>query len=148
MGFVRIVVQPYFLFDGVLVKRVREAAARHAALDPATEILVTEHFRLHPLLLQAFEDRAYEALQGAASMNCDVCKYRVRVVGHDADLGQPQLGHHHHARASADDHNANDHSHAFGPRRLRPTGLPFKQQPTSVHPWDERLLQLLDLSSG
>jgi sirohydrochlorin ferrochelatase len=148
MGFARIVVQPYFLFDGVLVKRVRETAARHAALDPATEILVTEHFRMHPLLLQAFEDRAYEALQGAANMNCDVCKYRVRIVGHDADLGQPQLGHHHHVRAFTDDHITGDHNHDMTPRRSRRTRLPGAQERPVFHPWDERLLQLLDLSSG
>jgi len=148
MGFARIVVQPYFLFDGVLVKRIRETAARHAALDPATEILVTEHFRVHPLLVQAFEDRAYEALHGAAAMNCDLCKYRVRLVGHDADLGQPQLGHHHHVRASADDDTAGDHAHGHGPRRSRRNGSFASRERSAFHPWDERLLQLLDLSTG
>src|SRR5437763_1220286 len=59
LGFERIVVQPYFLFDGILLKRIYEAAARHAAADPGVEIVATRHFRLHPLLLQAFEDRAH-----------------------------------------------------------------------------------------
>ena len=57
---------------------------------------------LHPLLLQAFEDRAHEAVHGAPHMNCDLCKYRVRLIGREADLGAPQDGHHHHVRADVE----------------------------------------------
>ncbi|MBX6316508.1 MAG: sirohydrochlorin chelatase, partial [Isosphaeraceae bacterium] len=109
MGFARIVVQPYFLFDGILLKRIYAAARRHAELDPAIEILATAHFRLHPLLLQAFEDRAFEALHGTPLMNCDLCKYRVRLIGREMDLGAPQVGHHHHVRAAIDDDHDHDH---------------------------------------
>ena len=100
LGFARIVVQPYFLFDGVLVKRIGEAAVRHAEADSGDEFVVAAHLRSHPLLLQAFEDRAHEAIHGPPHMNCDLCKYRVRLVGREADLGLPQEGHHHHVRAS------------------------------------------------
>jgi sirohydrochlorin ferrochelatase len=149
LGFDRIVVQPYFLFDGILLKRVYEAAARHAEADRGTEIVATPHLRLHPLLLRAFEDRAHEAVHGAPNMNCDLCKYRVRLIGREADLGQPQEGHHHHVRAAtgtdvAGDH---DHNHDHPPRRSRrllSTREPLPLPDSADHPWDERLLRRLE----
>jgi sirohydrochlorin cobaltochelatase len=142
MGFERIVVQPYFLFDGVLLKRIRDAAARHAAADPAVEVVYAEHLRMHPLLLQAFEDRAHEAVHGAPNMNCDLCKYRVRLIGREGDLGLPQVGHHHHVRAWAGPEDVHDH----GPRRDRRKPAVLEPAPvTTSHPWDERLLRRLEL---
>jgi sirohydrochlorin ferrochelatase len=141
LGFDRIVVQPYFLFDGVLLKRVAEAAARHAADDPAVEVLTTAHFRLHPLLLRAFEDRAHEALHGSPNMNCDLCKYRVRLIGREADWGAPQEAHHLASRADADD---DDHAH-HRRRGPRPQAPPAAGPPPidDAHPWDARLLSRL-----
>jgi sirohydrochlorin cobaltochelatase len=139
LGFGRIVVQPYLLFDGILLKRIYETAARHAAADTGVEIVATPHLRLHPLLLQAFEDRAHEAIHGTPNMNCDLCKYRVRLVGREADLGQPQRGHHHHARAAGDRDDAHDHT----PGGAGHQGV-ARDDPAD-HPWDERLLLRLDL---
>lgn len=139
MGFERIVVQPYFLFDGILLKRIGETAARHAQDEDRVEIITTAHFRLHPLLLQAFEDRAHEALHGTPQMNCDLCKYRVRLNGREGELGAPQIGHHYHVRATDERH---DHS----PRqsRLQSVAEPAETGSES-HPWDERLLRRLSL---
>jgi sirohydrochlorin ferrochelatase len=140
LGFDRIVVQPYFLFDGILLKRIHAAAARHAAADPDVEILATHHLRLHPLLLRAFEDRAFEALHGVPAMSCDLCKYRVRLIGREDDLGLPQAGHHHHVRAR--DHDDHDHLPRLTRRRLAP------RRDAADHPWDERLLERLEVISG
>jgi sirohydrochlorin cobaltochelatase len=138
LGYDRIVVQPYFLFDGVLLKRIRDAVGRHAEADPAVDFAYVPHLRLHPLLLQAFEDRAHEAIHGAPNMNCELCKYRVRLIGRESDLGSPQAGHHHHVRAG-EDHDT--HEHGSG-RRPRKPALPT--EPT-IHPWDDRLLARLQL---
>jgi sirohydrochlorin cobaltochelatase len=143
MGFARIVVQPYFLFDGILLKRIQETAARHAESDAAVEIVSTAHFRLHPLLLQAFEDRAHEAVHGTPNMNCDLCKYRVRLIGREADLGAPQEARHHHVRAALD--SEDDHKHGPRPRRARRLGDELSAD-LSFHPWDERLLDRLQLT--
>jgi sirohydrochlorin cobaltochelatase len=140
LGFERIVVQPYFLFDGVLLKRIYQAAARHAALDRVVEIVATPHLRLHPLLLRAFEERAHEAIHGSPNMNCELCKYRVRLVGREADVGMPQEGHHHHVRASFERDDA-DHDHRPRRPRRRPTPQPSSEP--GEHPWDERLLHRL-----
>ncbi len=144
LGFARIVVQPYFLFDGVLLKRIHEAIARHASDDPNVEIIGASHFRLHPLLLQAFEERAHEALHGTPHMNCDLCKYRVRLIGREADLGAPQVGHHHHVRASADETDDHGHDHRRRPWRSQ---KPVPRIEPDFHPWDERLLERLHLAN-
>jgi len=137
LGYLRVIVQPYFLFDGVLVKRITEAARLYAEDDPATQVVVTPHLQSHPLLLRAFEDRAHEARYGSPLMNCDLCKYRVRLLGREADLGSPQEGHHHLSRASSPD---DDHRHR--PRRApRRTAA----MDPSGHAWDARLLDRLRL---
>jgi sirohydrochlorin cobaltochelatase len=141
MGFRRIVVQPYLLFDGVLVKRVGEVTREHAEADPSTEFVLVPHLRLHPLLLRAFEDRVHEAIHGSPSMNCDLCKYRVRLVGREADLGLPQEGRHHHARAAERDDEV---GHAHEPRsrrRARPVLVASGSPDPSRHVWDDRLLE-------
>jgi sirohydrochlorin cobaltochelatase len=140
MGFDRIVVQPYFLFDGILLKRIYEATARHAASDPRVEVVAVEHLRLHPLLLQAFEDRAHEAIHGSPRMNCDLCRYRVRLIGREADLGAPQEGHHHHVRASSGPDDDHGHEHRRRGRRASRAA-----DDGAFHPWDERLLRRLEL---
>jgi sirohydrochlorin ferrochelatase len=147
LGYRRIVVQPFFLFDGVLVQRVVAVARRHAGEDPATQIVTTAHLRSHPLLLQAFEDRAHEAAHGSPRMNCDLCKYRVRLLGREAELGMPQEAHHHQARASSD--LVGDHLHDRGPlRRVRRTAPRVTALASSGHAWDERLLERLKLLEG
>jgi sirohydrochlorin ferrochelatase len=139
LGYSRIVVQPYLLFDGVLLKRIGEVAARHAAADAAADIVTASHLRVHPLLVRALEDRAHEALHGLPHMNCDLCKYRVRLIGHEQDVGAPQIGHHHHVRAEIDDF---DHDHTPRRSRRRPA-KPEAIAPVPTHPWDERLLRQL-----
>jgi sirohydrochlorin cobaltochelatase len=140
MGFSRIVVQPYFLFDGVLLKRVHETASWHASVSSDVEIVTTEHFRAHPLLLKALEDRAFEAIHGSPVMNCDVCKYRTRLTGREEDWGAPQVGHHHHVRATRD---LDDHDHSVRQRHRFPTSA--EDGGATFHPWDEQLLRRLEL---
>jgi sirohydrochlorin ferrochelatase len=141
LGFQRIVVQPYFLFDGILLKRIHEATARHRSAAGDCEVVSVPHLSLHPLLLQAFEDRAHEATHGTPNMNCDMCKYRVRLIGREGELGAPQVGHHHHVRGS--DRSEIEHDH-------RPTWSHpwrFSREPdTTLHVWDDRLLRRLELA--
>jgi sirohydrochlorin cobaltochelatase len=139
MGFPRVVVQPYFLFDGVLLKRIYETVARHAAEESAVEFVPVGHLRQGPLLLGALEDRAHEAAHGSPNMNCQLCKYRVRLLGHENDAGEPQYGHHHHARAA----HENDHRETPLLRLLLGSAL---VPDLASHAWDQRLLERLDLA--
>ena len=62
LGFRRIVVFPYFLFTGVLVKRIYAETDRVAAEFPAIEFVKAPYLRDHPLVLDALADRACELI--------------------------------------------------------------------------------------
>jgi sirohydrochlorin cobaltochelatase len=96
LGFRRIVVFPYFLFTGVLVERICEAADRVAANYPHIDFVKAPYLGDHPLVLDTFVDRAWEILSGDNRMNCGLCKYRTQVLGFEAEVGLPQESHHHH----------------------------------------------------
>lgn len=94
LGFRRIVVFPYFLFDGVLVKRVNAAADALAERHPEIEVLKASHLGVHSSVADVFLERAQEGREGRAHMNCSLCKYRSQIVGFEDQVGQPQVGHH------------------------------------------------------
>jgi precorrin-8X/cobalt-precorrin-8 methylmutase len=98
LGFERIIVAPFFLFTGVLVKRIYEAADAIAVDQPRTEFLKADYLGIHPLLADAFLERAEETIAGKAAMNCSLCKYRVQIIGYEKELGEPQQAHHLHSR--------------------------------------------------
>ena len=96
LGYRRIVVFPYFLFTGVLVKRIYAAAEEAQAKYPNVEILNAPYLDDHPLVIDTFLDRIREMLVGQNLMNCAMCKYREQVLGFEAEVGLAQESHHHH----------------------------------------------------
>ena len=96
LGYRRIIVFPYFLFTGVLVKRIYDYTDKVAARHPEVEFLKASYLNDHPLVLDAFADRVEEILNGANVMNCQLCKYRAQVLGFEAEVGLAQESHHHH----------------------------------------------------
>jgi sirohydrochlorin cobaltochelatase len=96
LGYKRIIVFPYFLFTGVLVKRIYSFTDLVAERHPDVEFLKADYLNDHPLVLDTFEDRLLEILEGRAVMNCQMCKYREQVLGFEAEIGLPQESHHHH----------------------------------------------------
>jgi sirohydrochlorin cobaltochelatase len=96
LGYKRIVVFPYFLFTGVLVKRIYsqtdEVAARHTDI----EFIKADYLNDHPLVIETMVERVFEILEGTNNMNCQMCKYREQVLGFEADKGRAQESHHHH----------------------------------------------------
>jgi sirohydrochlorin cobaltochelatase len=111
MGFARVLVFPFFLFTGVLEKRIRRQTAEFAALHPEAEFLCAGYLDAHPLLYDAFAERAEEALHGSPNMNCELCQYRVQLPGFEQAVGQPQVGHHHHVRGIGQDGEGQHHEH-------------------------------------
>jgi len=105
LGFPRIVVFPYFLFTGVLVKRIYDAAARVAADHPEIEFLRAPYLSDHALVLDCFVERAQEIEDGEPAMNCRLCKYRAQIVGYESAVGAPQAAHHHHVRGIGHHHH-------------------------------------------
>ncbi|MGH8488815.1 MAG: precorrin-8X methylmutase, partial [Gammaproteobacteria bacterium] len=94
LGFQRMVVFPYFLFDGVLVKRIYSAADGLQTRHPEIEVLKAGYLGAHADVADAFLERAQEAVEGRAHMNCSLCKYRVQIVGFEEQIGTPQQAHH------------------------------------------------------
>jgi sirohydrochlorin cobaltochelatase len=118
LGYRRIVVFPYFLFTGVLVKRIYAIADEMAEKHPDIEFLKAPYLNDHPLVLDAFADRVREILTGDNRMNCQMCKYREQVIGFEAEVGLPQAGHHHHVQGiGTDADHGHDHRHAHDHHR-------------------------------
>jgi sirohydrochlorin cobaltochelatase len=113
LGFRRIVVFPYFLFTGVLVRRIHDQTDAVAARNPAIEFVKAAYLNDHPLVLDTFLERIQGILAGDVNMNCQLCKYRVQILGHEASVGAPQQAHHHHVEGIGTDAN---HSHDHGHR--------------------------------
>ena len=124
LGFPRVVVFPYFLFTGVLVKRIYAEVDRAAARHPDIEFVKAPYLADHPLVLDTFAERAAGALEGDSAMNCRLCKYRGRTLGFEDETGLPQRGHHHHVEGIGGDGAARAHAHAHHPypHRAHPLG--------------------------
>ena len=106
LGFRRIIVFPYLLFTGVLVKRIYAQTDAVACLFPEIEFVKALYLRDHPEVLDAFFDRVGEVREGQPAMNCQLCKYRRQIIGYESDAGAPQAAHHHHVRGTGlDDHH-------------------------------------------
>jgi sirohydrochlorin cobaltochelatase len=111
LGFRRIVVFPYFLFTGILVKRIYAQTDMVAARFPEIEFVKAGYLGDHVGVIDAFVDRVGEFASGDPAMNCQLCKYRTRIIGYPDAVGTPQQGHHHHVRGAGVEH---DHAHPDG----------------------------------
>jgi sirohydrochlorin cobaltochelatase len=117
LGFRRIVVFPWFLFTGVLVRRIYRQTDEAAARHPAIELLKAPYLGDHPLVLDCFVERIEGIHAGDVNMNCLLCKYRARVIGHEAAVGLPQEGHHHHVEGIGTGPGPHPHPHHHHPRQ-------------------------------
>ncbi len=110
LGFKRVIVFPYFMFTGILVRRIYTWADEAAEANPDVEIVKASYLNDHAELIDCFVDRLTEALEGSNAMNCLLCKYREQIIGYEHDQGAPQVGHHHHVVGiGTDGHGAADH---------------------------------------
>ncbi|MEM9442588.1 MAG: sirohydrochlorin chelatase [Pseudomonadota bacterium] len=116
LGFKRIVVFPYFLFTGVLIRRIYDQADEVAARHPDVEIIKAGYLNSQPLVVDAFIDRIEGILRDDVNMNCLLCRYREQIIGHEGAVGAPQEGHHHHVEGIGTGghhhhHHGHDHHH-------------------------------------
>jgi sirohydrochlorin cobaltochelatase len=109
LGARRVVVAPYFLFDGVLPQRVASQAEAFAAGHPEMTVTVAGHIGDCDGLAEVVVERYREALHGDIRMNCDTCAYRVLLPGFEDKLHAPQTPHHH-----PHDPTGNAHGHGDG----------------------------------
>ena len=119
LGFRRIIVFPYFLFTGILVRRIYEATDLVAARHPEIAFARARYLDDHPLVIASLVERIRGIGDGDVNMNCSLCKYRTQVIGFEGDVGAPQESHHHHVEGIGTDaghhhHHGHDHHHAHG----------------------------------
>jgi sirohydrochlorin cobaltochelatase len=97
----RIVVLPYFLFTGALVKKIFTVTEQQQEIYPHIEMSCLSEMGIGKELLQLVREREIETHLGQVNMNCEMCKFRLAAL----DKGSSH-GHHHH------DHNhSHDHHH-------------------------------------
>ena len=119
LGFKRIIVFPYFLFTGVLVKRIYTHADAAAQRHPHVEFVKAGYLNDHPLVFDTFVERLDEILEGENLMNCRLCKYREQMIGFEGEVGAVQESHHHHVEGIGTDgdgqhHHGHLHHHEHG----------------------------------
>ncbi|MQA14653.1 MAG: ATP-binding cassette domain-containing protein [Pseudonocardiaceae bacterium] len=83
------VVAPFFLFPGVLLRRIYDQAAEWAADHTEVHVRGAAHFGADARLAALVLERYREALHGDVRMNCDLCAYRVQLPGYESQVGTP-----------------------------------------------------------
>ncbi|MEM9220272.1 MAG: sirohydrochlorin chelatase [Cyanobacteria bacterium P01_F01_bin.150] len=127
----RIIVLPYFLFTGTLMKKIITITEQQQASHPDIETLCLPEMGSHPQLFQVLRQREIETQLNQVSMNCEMCKFRIVALSTMADAhphdhghrshehsshGHDSLGHNHSENAddpSAHDHHAHNHGHHY-----------------------------------
>ncbi|MCG8610773.1 MAG: sirohydrochlorin chelatase, partial [Pseudomonadales bacterium] len=113
LGFKKVIIFPYFLFTGRLVKKIYAWADEYQANHPEVKVVKAPYLNDHPLVIETFMEKLEETEQGKGNMNCQMCHYRVQILGHEHKVGAPQEGHHHHVRGAGTDADAgHTHSHS------------------------------------
>ncbi len=143
LGYRRIVVFPYFLFTGVLVKRIYDHTDEAARLYPDIEFVKAGYLNDHPLVVEAVLDRVREIDEGTGNMNCQMCKYREQVLGFEDEVGLAQESHHHHVEGIGVGSAAGGHGHAHGhghDHRRHRHGAGHHPYPHADHPLGPRSL--------
>lgn len=94
----RIIVLPYFMFTGVLVKKIFTVSAEHQTQFPDIEVTCLPEMGMAPQLMHVIRDREIETQTGQVQMNCEACKFRRAFFsqGHDHGHHHHDSGHHHH----------------------------------------------------
>jgi sirohydrochlorin cobaltochelatase len=106
----RIIVLPYFLFTGSLVKKIFDITAQQQEQYPEISMTCLPEMGIQPQLLSILRDREIETQLGQVQMNCEMCKFRQAAVskgvshGHSHNHADDHGHHHHHGHS----HEATD----------------------------------------
>ena len=118
LGYKRIVVAPYFLFTGRLIKRIQGYVDKVAQENPAIEFIQTPYLSDHPRVIDAFQNRVEEIMQGELQTGEETLmnSFKRRLAAGEVDV------HHHHAEfvdpqddtqglSVSDKEHAHEHGH-------------------------------------
>ena len=117
LGFKKIVVAPYFLFTGRLIKRIYAYVDKIAEQHPQIEFIKTPYLNDHPKVIDAFEVRLREIMTEQPPSNAEslMQSFQRRLAAGEIDI------HHHHAEfvdpeeaaaaLTAEHGHSHDHDH-------------------------------------
>ncbi|GAA0832232.1 hypothetical protein GCM10009112_18600 [Marinomonas arenicola] len=121
LGYKRIVVAPYFLFTGRLIKRIQGYVEKVAKQNPAIEFIQTPYLSDHPRVIDAFQNRVEEIMQGELQTGEETLmnSFKRRLAAGEVDV------HHHHAEfvdpqddtqglSVSDKEHDHEHAHEYG----------------------------------
>lgn len=98
LGMSQILVQPVYLFTGVLIERIGEQVARLKLAYPQVSFALGSYFGFDEKMFALLDQRAQAAVSGEQLLDCDGCDFR--------RAAEARHGHHHgHS-------HAHDHPHA------------------------------------
>lgn len=124
----RIIVLPYFLFTGVLVKKILDITQQQQLAHPDQRVVYLPEMGSHPQLMQILRHREIETHLGQVKMNCEMCKFRMAAV---ASSGP---GHHHPGSDHSYRHDdAHGHSHDHGHHHHQGEPVDLFPEPTDYH---------------
>ena len=110
LGMTQIVVQPVYLFTGVLIERIKAQLARLEKTYPQVSFALGSYFGFDDEMFTLLEKRAGQAASGdtANLLACDGCAHRQA-----GEHGQTHGHAHHHPHPHHHDHgHAHEHAHA------------------------------------
>lgn len=120
----RIIVLPYFLFTGALVKKIftvsEQMRQEYIPNSDLVEIVNLNEIGIDPVLYDILRDRETEAIQGEVKMNCEMCKFRLAAISsdthhdhnHSHGHSHSHVSHQHHDSHSHENHSHDPHSHS------------------------------------
>lgn len=114
LGFKQVIVFPYFMFTGRLVKKIYKWSDEYAAAHPDVTVVNAPYLNDHEKVIDTFVEKLEEIDAGNPNMNCQLCQYRVQIVGAEHKVGAVQESHHHHVQGigtDADHHHGHSHGH-------------------------------------
>ena len=145
MGFKRLIVIPYFLFTGILVKRIYQVADAVSERHPEVEILQAHYLGAHAHVTDVWMEKAQEGIEGRAVMNCSLCKYRAQIVGFEDEVGTEQRAHHLHARGMHEaHHHPHSHQEPHPPSRGQARRAGQKPEMYQQHPLEAESFRIIE----
>jgi len=126
LGYKRIVVAPYFLFTGRLIKRISGYIDKVAKENPEVEFVKTPYLRDHDKVIDAFEVRVRNIMDNQevkgedlmATFKRRLAAGEIDVHHHHAEYQDPEASHSHgthshdHSHSHDHAHKHDDHSHS------------------------------------
>ncbi len=97
----RIIVLPYFLFMGALMKKIYRITDEHREQHPDIDIVSLPEMGIQPELFQLLREREIETHLGEVKMNCEMCKFRLNALSGD----NHNQHHDHHSHGHNHNHN-------------------------------------------